>query len=167
MKRIFFSLRKKKCLMDGSQRSARKRLRERQELWAISCIPKLLYRSVSTTWKKWKPSNYKFYCFILSPGHLQTTYHRPTNTHLKYGLVYGIPVTCAAILMVAGLGIICWAVRKGERLGKDRFQSYVCCRRKKASFFSFYRNFLTYLFAHRVQRNINIPVLSLYLQSKL
>ncbi|KAK3730217.1 hypothetical protein RRG08_034962 [Elysia crispata] len=35
------------------------------------------------------------------------------QSHLNYGLVYGIPVSCAALLMVAGIMIIFWAVRKG------------------------------------------------------
>lgn len=42
---------------------------------------------------------------------MRNPYHH--QSHLNYAVVYGVPLSCAAVLMVSGIAILFWAARKG------------------------------------------------------
>ncbi|GFS27686.1 hypothetical protein ElyMa_005294100 [Elysia marginata] len=68
---------------------------------------------------------YKFYANVSSAeeDNFATMALRPRGSplknpyrkqnHLNYGVVYGVPLSCAAILMASGIAILFWAARKG------------------------------------------------------
>ncbi|GFO22792.1 hypothetical protein PoB_004929700 [Plakobranchus ocellatus] len=55
-----------------------------------------------------------FATIVMRPrGFNVPTHHRRSHTSLKYGLVLGIPIACAAVMMVAAAMIMWWAVKRG------------------------------------------------------
>ncbi|RUS79730.1 hypothetical protein EGW08_012503 [Elysia chlorotica] len=54
-----------------------------------------------------------FATMALRPRGFLSTVTRHEQSHLNYGLVYGIPLSCAAVLMICGMLIIYWSMRKG------------------------------------------------------